>query len=129
MVELNNGLGGIAVQHREVQEKESDNILLYFKNRVTYLSGGVDSGFRHVDSSEAEPHLYHMKSIRTNLSLVQLPVWRDRLNSGDIFILVCGEDKVWLWIGSDANASLVRVCRHFSWEVPPEIGGFDLPIV
>ena len=34
---------------------------------------------------------------------MQLPVWRDRLNSGDVFILVCGEDKVWLWIGSKAN--------------------------
>ena len=30
-------------------------------------------------------------------------VQSDRLNSGDVFILVCGEDKVWLWIGSDAN--------------------------
>ena len=26
------------------------------------------------------------------------------LKSGNVFILVCGEDKVWLWIGSDANA-------------------------
>ena len=64
----------------------------------------MDSVFRHVDPSEAEPHLYHIKVIRTNLSLVQLPVWRDQLNSGDVFILVCGEDKVWLWIGSNANA-------------------------
>ena len=35
---------------------------------------------------------------------MQLPVQRNRLNSGDVFILVCGEDKVWLWIGSNANA-------------------------
>ena len=26
------------------------------------------------------------------------------MNLGDVFILVCGEDKVWIWIGSDANA-------------------------
>ena len=57
MVELEDGLGGIAVQHREVQERESEKILSYFKNRVTYLSGGVDSGFRHIDPSEAELHL------------------------------------------------------------------------
>ena len=50
-------------------------------------------------------HRDHIKGIRTNLSLVQLPVQRDRLNSGNVFILVCGEDKVWLWIGSDANAN------------------------
>ena len=36
---------------------------------------------------------------------MQFPVWRDRLNSGDVFILFCGEDKVWLWIGSEANAN------------------------
>ena len=40
MVELDDGLGGIAVQHCKVQERESEKILLYFKNRVTYLSGG-----------------------------------------------------------------------------------------
>ena len=64
----------------------------------------MDSGFRHVNPSEAKPHLYHIKGIRTNLYLVQLPVRRDRLNLGDVFILVCGEDKVWLWIGSNANS-------------------------
>ena len=40
MVELDDGMGGIAVQHRKVQERESEKILSYFKNRVTYLSGG-----------------------------------------------------------------------------------------
>ena len=35
---------------------------------------------------------------------MQLPVRRNSLNSGDVFILVCGEDKVWLWIGSNANS-------------------------
>ena len=40
MVELDDGLGGIAMQHREVQERESEKFLSYFKNRVTYLSGG-----------------------------------------------------------------------------------------
>ena len=96
MVELDDGLGGIAVQHCEVQERESDKILSYFKNRVAYLSGGVDSGFRQIYPSEAKPHLYHIKGIRTNLSLVQLQVRRYRLNSSNVFILICGEDKVCL---------------------------------
>ena len=89
----------------------------------------MDSGFLHVDPSEAKPHLYHIKGIRTTLSLVQLLVQRDRLNSGDVFILVCGEDKVWLWIGSDANSDNRVKGSEVAREVPPEIGGFDLPIV
>ena len=40
MVELDDGLGGIALQHREVQERESKKILSYSKNKVMYLSGG-----------------------------------------------------------------------------------------
>ena len=57
---------------------------------------------------------------------MQLPVQRNRLNLGDVFILVCGEDKVWLWIGSDANAD--------EWEKGSEVAmafckGRDVPVL
>lgn len=104
MVELDDKLGGAAVQHREVQEKESQKFLSYFKNNITYLAGGVDSGFKHVEPSAVEPHLYRVKGTKQNLAMTQLPVRRDQLNSGDVFILVGGEDAVWLWIGAEANA-------------------------
>uniref|UniRef100_A0A7R9VD60 Gelsolin-like domain-containing protein n=1 Tax=Pseudictyota dubia TaxID=2749911 RepID=A0A7R9VD60_9STRA len=104
MVELDDKLGGAAVQHREVQAKESQKFRGYFKKGITYLAGGVESGFKHVEPSAAEPHLYHVKGTKGNLIITQLPVRKDQLNSGDVFILTAGEDKVWLWIGSEANA-------------------------
>mmetsp|Transcript_11683 Transcript_11683/g.20322 ORF Transcript_11683/g.20322 Transcript_11683/m.20322 type:complete len:403 (-) Transcript_11683:430-1638(-) len=104
MVELDDKLGGAAVQHREVQGKESGKFLKYFNNSVTYLAGGVESGFKHVEPSAVEPHLYRVKGTKKNLALTQLPVRRDQLNSGDVFILVGGDDAVWLWIGAEANA-------------------------
>lgn len=104
MVELDDKLGGAAVQHREVQGNESKKFLAYFNNNITYLAGGVESGFKHVEPSAVEPHLYRVKGTKQNLAMTQLPVRRDQLNSGDVFVLVAGEDAVWLWIGAEANA-------------------------
>eukprot|EP00568_Trieres_chinensis_P017946 CAMPEP_0183322092 /NCGR_PEP_ID=MMETSP0160_2-20130417/70705_1 /TAXON_ID=2839 ORGANISM="Odontella Sinensis, Strain Grunow 1884" /NCGR_SAMPLE_ID=MMETSP0160_2 /ASSEMBLY_ACC=CAM_ASM_000250 /LENGTH=400 /DNA_ID=CAMNT_0025489181 /DNA_START=218 /DNA_END=1420 /DNA_ORIENTATION=+ len=117
MVELDDKLGGAAVQHREVQRKESDKFLGYFHQKITYLAGGIESGFNHVEPSVAEPHLYRIKGTKKNLTLTQLSVRKDQLNSGDVFILVAGEEKVWMWIGSEANpeerAKGVEVARAF----------------
>jgi gelsolin len=105
MVELDDKLGGAAVQHREVEEKESEMFLKYFDNKITYLRGGIESGFTHVKPTVDDPHLYHIKGSNkaNSLRLMQIPVRRDCMNSGDVFVLVADEDSVWLWIGKDAN--------------------------
>jgi gelsolin len=104
MVELDDKLHGAAVQHREVQGKESDKFAKYFNYKITYLKGGVESGFTHVEPTKEEPHLYRLKGVnKTQMTLTQLPVRRDQMNAGDVFVLVAGEDHVWLWIGAESN--------------------------
>jgi len=105
MTELDDKLGGIAFQHRETQGNESVLFLEYFEGKFIYLEGGVDSGFRHVEPTVENPHLYQVKGSRkgNNLRLIQVPVRRDFLNSGDVFILTGNGDSVWVWVGSRAN--------------------------
>jgi gelsolin len=104
MVELDDKLHGVAVQHREVQGKESDKFAKYFDYKMTYLKGGVETGFTHVEATKEEPHLYRLKGVnKTQMTLTQLPVRRDQMNAGDVFVLVAGDDHVWLWIGAESN--------------------------
>jgi gelsolin len=102
MVEADDSLGGIAVQHREVQGHESDLFKSYFGN-IMYLAGGVDSGFRHVEPILEEPHLYQVKGTEKAMSLTQVPAERASLNTGDCFILVLGSDSVYIWRGAKVS--------------------------
>jgi gelsolin len=88
-VELDDKLGGAPVQHREVQEHESALFLGYFRNQITILDGGVESGFRHVEPEKYEPRLLHLKG-KKRVRVAQVPLQRDSLNSGDCFILDAG---------------------------------------
>lgn len=105
MVELDNRLGGTATQHREVQGHESKMFLDYFGGKVTYLAGGIESGFRHVEPDAENPHLYKIKGhVKAGtLRMTQEPLRRDAMNSGDVFVLVAGDDAVWLWVGTESN--------------------------
>jgi len=88
-VELDDLLGGAPVQHREVQGHESDLFLKYFKNEIKLLSGGVETGFKHVKPEEYKPRLLHLKG-KKKVRITEVPLERDSLNSGDVFILDAG---------------------------------------
>lgn len=49
-MELDDFLGGMAVQHREVEKHESDLFLSYFENPIVIMEGGIESGFFQVKS-------------------------------------------------------------------------------
>jgi hypothetical protein len=58
-----------------------------------------------VEPTKDEPHLYRLKGAnKTQMTLTQLAVRRDQMNAGDVFVLVAGEDHVWLWIGEESNS-------------------------
>lgn len=120
MVELDDKLGGAAVQHRQVEAQESALFLSYFtEGKITYLRGGIESGFHHVEPTVEDPHLYQIKGTRKaqSLRLTQIPVRRNCMNSGDVFLLVASDEAVWLWIGKESNADektkAMEVARAF----------------
>jgi len=96
-VELDDLLGGAPIQHREVQGYESDLFLSYFKNQIKLMSGGVDSGFKHVKPEEYQPRLLHLKG-KKKIRVTQVELSRGSLNGGDVFILDGGL-KIWQWNG------------------------------
>jgi gelsolin len=112
-VELDDLLGGAPIQHREVQEYESDLFLSYFNNQIKIMDGGVDSGFKHVEPEKYVPRLLHIKGKR-KVRVAQVPMEKGSLNSGDVFVLDAGLQVI-QWNGSKAGPSEkskgASVCR------------------
>jgi gelsolin len=104
MVECDDLLGGIATQHREVQNRESTKFKSYFPGKkLKYLKGGVASGFTHVEPTVADPFLYQVKGTERGMSLTQVDLKKSSLNAGDSFILYGDDSTVFVWNGADAN--------------------------
>jgi len=88
-VELDDALDGVPVQYREVQGSESDAFLALFPH-FSILSGGVDSGFKHVEVKEYRKRLLHIKGTTKNIIIREVPAHTSSLNKGDVFILDLG---------------------------------------
>jgi len=102
MVEADDFLGGVPVQHRQVQGREDKKFHAYF-DVLEYLDGGIESGFNHVEPDETHPVLFQVKGTKQRMTLSQVPVSKNSLNSGDSFILFGGKAKVWCWHGKGAK--------------------------
>jgi len=88
-VELDDFLNGLPVQYREVQGSESDKFLGLF-HKFEILSGGVETGFKHVEPEKYKPRLLHIKGKLNKTIVRQVPATTDSLNLGDVFILDVG---------------------------------------
>ncbi|KAL8569179.1 hypothetical protein ACOMHN_035449 [Nucella lapillus] len=100
-VELDTFLSDLPIQHREVQNHESDLFKSYFKT-LTYLSGGADTGFRHVKPEEYEHRLFHFCGTWKHVEVKQVPLSPDRIKSDDVFILDKGL-TIFQWNGKGSN--------------------------
>lgn len=112
-VELDDFLGGGPVQHRECSGFESKLFLSYFKDGVSLLEGGVESGFNKIKPTEYRPRLLHLKG-RKNIRIQEVPAEYKSLNSGDCFVMDCGLD-LFQWAGKTAGknekARAAQLCR------------------
>ena len=93
-VELDDQLGGVPVQHREVQDHESSLFLSYFKKGIKYLPGGVKSGFQHVDpEADAVQRLFIVQGLKRNIKVKQVDFCLSSLNKSDAFVLDGGKEQ------------------------------------
>jgi gelsolin len=104
-VELDELLKGVATQHREIQQQPSNQFMQIFP-RLKILSGGIQSGFRHVEESEPENKLMLLrifKHIGSGSTLVHEvePTWQS-LDDDDVFVLDKG-DKIFVWQGKKCS--------------------------
>ncbi|KAJ5555376.1 hypothetical protein N7535_007811 [Penicillium sp. DV-2018c] len=109
-VELDEYLHGAATQYREVQQHPSDEFLALFRHYAV-RSGGVRSGFRHVetrDKGEEEIKTLlrvfkHSGTIgKDSLIVCEVePTW-ESLDENDVFVLDAGT-KIWVWQGKKCS--------------------------
>ncbi|KAJ5895400.1 hypothetical protein N7495_007091 [Penicillium taxi] len=107
-VELDEFLHGAATQHRETQQQPSDEFLSLFSH-ISIRSGGVRSGFTHIEPEDAKEVLTLLRIFknpvagRANSIIVHEvePTWQS-LDENDVFILDKG-DKIWVWQGKKCS--------------------------
>uniref|UniRef100_A0A1I7X355 Aldo_ket_red domain-containing protein n=1 Tax=Heterorhabditis bacteriophora TaxID=37862 RepID=A0A1I7X355_HETBA len=102
-VEIDQALGGLPVQHREIQDHESSLFLSYFPDGIRYINGGYDTGYKHVEDifKDWKPKLFHCKGKR-NIRCTQVDCKKDSLNLGDVFILDLGRD-IYVWMPPESG--------------------------
>ncbi|KAI5925625.1 hypothetical protein F4810DRAFT_700122 [Camillea tinctor] len=108
-VELDEFLHGIATQHRELQQESSDDFMSLFP-RIRILSGGVRSGFTHVETEAAPEERVTLLRIFKNPRSAKAdavvvyevePTWRS-VDEDDVFVLE-HSGKVWVWQGRNCT--------------------------
>jgi hypothetical protein len=105
-VELDDLLGDLPVQYREVQGYESKEFLDLFGGQITIMKGGIDSGFNKVKPQEYKPRLLHMKG-QKQIRVTEVECKASSLNDGDVFILDAGLE-LFHWNGSSAGINEKR---------------------
>lgn len=120
-VELDTFLNDVPVQHREVQDHESELFKSYFKT-VTIMKGGAQTGFRHVEEEKYKPRLFHFSGQRRNVVVSEVPLSKDRIKSDDVFILDLGK-KIYQWNGRGSNKDERFKAGQFCQQLESERSG------
>lgn len=106
-VNIDDLLSGKPVQHRELQYSESALFHSYFKS-VTYLDGGIDSGFSKAQPDTYKPRLLQMKSAGGTVRVLQVPLRNSSLNNADVFIL---DNGMTIYQFNSSNSAIMERIR------------------
>uniref|UniRef100_A0A663DRR1 Villin-1 n=1 Tax=Aquila chrysaetos chrysaetos TaxID=223781 RepID=A0A663DRR1_AQUCH len=100
--QMDDHLGTVAVQHREVQGHESETFRAYFKRGLIYKKGGVASGLKHEDTNTYNvQRLLHVKGKKNMVAHEVEMSWKS-FNRGDVFLLDLGQ-LIIQWNGPESN--------------------------
>ncbi|NXE28808.1 VILI protein, partial [Ardeotis kori] len=100
--QMDDHLGTVAVQHREVQGHESETFRAYFKQGLVYKKGGVASGMKHVETNTYNiQRLLHVKG-KKNVVAAEVEMSWKSFNQGDVFLLDLGQ-LIIQWNGPESN--------------------------
>uniref|UniRef100_A0A8C6Y5V6 Villin-1 n=1 Tax=Naja naja TaxID=35670 RepID=A0A8C6Y5V6_NAJNA len=100
--QMDEHLGGAAVQHRETQNYESDTFRSHFKQGLVYKKGGVASGMQHVETNTYNvQRLLHVKG-KKNVVAGEVEMNWNSFNLGDVFLLDLGK-LIIQWNGPESN--------------------------
>ncbi|NXN33231.1 VILI protein, partial [Nycticryphes semicollaris] len=100
--QMDDHLGTVAVQYREVQGHESETFRAYFKQGLIYKKGGVASGMKHVETNTYNiQRLLHVKG-KKNVVAGEVEMSWKSFNRGDVFLLDLGQ-LIIQWNGPESN--------------------------
>jgi len=88
-VELDDLLGDLPVQYRQVQGHETKGFTNMFPN-MQVMEGGVDSGFRKVKPVEYRSRLLHVRGKPNKMRIDEVPLSVSSLNNNDAYVLDAG---------------------------------------
>ncbi len=120
-VELDTLLDDKPIQHREVQDNESDLFLSYFP-ALNIMCGGADTGFKHVEPKSYAPRLMHFHGDKKRISIREVPLKKASIDSSDVFILDLGL-KIFQWNGKTCNKDEKFKAVQWLQTVKSERGG------
>ena len=105
----------------QVMLHESNAFRSLFKT-VSYLEGGVDSGFNKVEPGAFSSRLLQIKRVKKNTAIIQVPCRATSLNHGDVFILDTGA-TIYAWEGADCSPFEKLAADQAAYELASERNG------
>ncbi|XP_076003364.1 advillin [Genypterus blacodes] len=101
-IQLDEFLGSSPIQHREMQNHESDAFKGLFKQGIIYKKGGNSTGMRHTETNSYDiKRLLHVKG-KKRVSAMEVEMSWESFTLGDVFLLDIGKTII-QWNGPESN--------------------------